>query len=143
MTTDTKPTIHEAIEHVRDAYWQLRRFEMDNARVLNQYEALQAELIMCRDELAWAIAMQGIDAIDDPAGELQLSYRRTDRGEYDVEKLPAHVRDNPAVTRLVTDRKAIDRAIKRGWLTRDEAAAAWQPNPSKPSVVVKPIAEES
>lgn len=144
-TVDDNPahTIKDALEDVRLAEWNLMQYRTANARVINTYEHLRDATREAKDDLARAIAEAGISHIDDPAGEFHITFTQQDRGYYDVESLPAVIRDNPAITRLVTDRDRIERAVKTGWLSREQAEAAWVPKPTKPSVRVRPVIQEN
>lgn len=87
------------------------------------------ELMNAR-ELSWAA--------DD---SFEVSRVVTDRGSYNPDRLPRKLEVLEACT-LTIDRAAVRRLVRRGVITEEEAAAAWEPRPAKPYLRITPIITE-
>ena len=143
MTATTETTelsitkrIRQALEDLRTAERELQEYLAEWAPVFEHRDALQEEVELCKAALLEVLTEANLDLIEDD--EATVTVVRADRGTYDVERLPK----TPEVLeacQLTIDKRAVERLIRRGVITREQAEAAWEAKPARPYLRITPV----
>jgi len=143
MTATTKTTelsiterIRQALEDLRTAERELQEYLAEWAPVFEHRDALQEEVELCKRALLELLTAHDRDYVEDD--QMSVTVVRADRGSYDVDRLPK----TPEVLEVCTltiDKRAVERLIRRGVITREQAEAAWVSKPAKPYLKVTPV----
>lgn len=140
MTESTELSITErirqALEDLRTAERELQEYLAEWAPVFEHRDALHEEVELCRQALLELLTGHGLDYVEDDHAAVTVV--RTDRGAYNVDKLPKTAEVLDACT-LTIDKRAVERLVKRGVITREQAEAAWEAKPARPYLRVTPV----
>lgn len=143
MTATTENTelsiterIRQALADLRTAERELLEYLAEWAPVFEHHDALREEVELCKQALLEVLTEANLDLIEDD--EATVTVVRSDRGTYDVDRLPK----TPEVLeacQLTIDKRAVERLIRRGVITAEQAKAAYDPKPARPYLRITPV----
>lgn len=139
MTATTDVTIEEAIGFYLEAQNELQQFRLEHAETLEALAALEDELKACQALITDALVSRDLDYAE--WGGLEVLVVRTDRGAYDVERLPKRPEVMEHVE-LSISKSAVTKLVKRGVLSANEAEGAWVEKFAKPYVRISATKED-
>lgn len=131
--------IQQALADLRTAERELLEYRAEFAPVFEHHDALHEEVELCKRALLEVLTEANLDLIEDD--QATVTVVRADRGAYDVDRLPK----TPEVLeacQLTIDKRAVERLIRRGVITPEQAEAAYVPKPSKPYLRITPLKVE-
>ena len=130
-------TVDQAMAELDAALKQLIGFRMEYGPLFERLAEYEQAVEAAKERLAAVMARENVKGAASDAFRVTLV--RQDRGTYDVDALPAFVRDIPGVVVRTVDRKKVEGLVKAGILSKDAAAKAWRGSPAKPFVRVQTI----
>lgn len=134
MSTETTIDLNEALR----AYGQARRtlddYRGEYAPVFEMAALLEEELQAAQAQLTAALASREIDYVEDT--DFAVTLVQQDRGEYVADRLPGWIVELAGKTVTTIDKRAMQKAIRTGLISDEDANAAWEPKTSKPYVKV-------
>ena len=131
--------IRQALADLRTAERELLEYRAEFAPVFEHHDALQEEVELCKQALLEVLTEANLDLIEDD--QATVTVVRADRGTYDVDRLPKTPEVLEACT-LTIDKRAVDRLVRRGVITAEQAEAAWVSKPAKPYLKITPMKVE-
>lgn len=126
-------TLNDALAAYNAARRELTEYDAEWGPVMEQRAGLEHGLQEAKELLTDAMYASGIDWVED--ADFGVSLVRSDRGFFDVARLPKTqaVMDACAVTIASGE---VRKLVKRGLLTEEQAAAAWESKPAAPYIKV-------
>ena len=125
------------LDELLATYNALRRdltdYDAEYGPILQHRTALAQEVQEAQDRLTEAMYASGIPFVED--GDFEVSLVCSDRGFYDVQRLPK-TRAVMEACDITISSAAVKKLVKRGLLTDEQAAAAFESKPAKPYVRV-------
>lgn len=126
-------TLADLLAYYSQARRALTEYEIERAPIFEMHAILKSNVEEMQASITAAMAAAEIDLVEDD--DFCLTLVRVDRGRYAVPKLPP-IGPVWMEATLEISKAAVERLVKRGVLSREQAEAAWEPSPVRPHVRV-------